>query len=59
MYKLLSLQVDLYNLTKNPFISFAQCHFTKLVIMPHWAFQQLGEEVGDPKYEEVPFSDLL
>jgi len=39
---------------KNPFLFAAQAEELKqLIIMPHWAFHQLAERVGDPKFQKV------
>jgi hypothetical protein len=50
------LQVDPYNIVKNPFITIAQAQFKKLLTMPHWAFARLAHELGDPNYKNVSMS---
>jgi len=32
---------------------------TQLVIMPHWAFHRLAEQIGDPKFKEVGMKGYL
>jgi hypothetical protein len=40
-------------LNKNPFIFTATERLTQLVIMEHWAFHKLAEDLGDPTFEKV------
>jgi len=41
---------------KNPFIGLPQSvSMSHVIIMRHWVFRKLAEELGDPKHNEVEY----
>jgi len=46
-------EVDIYNLSKNPFVNLTQADSKQFVVLSHKTFLELGKKITDAKLDEV------